>query len=54
MPTLRAIVRYGYAPFMMFGLTAVAYWGVADLVIARGHTWAYLLMLPLLVVAYAS
>ncbi len=36
MPALRALVRYGYAPFMMLGLTAAAYWVVAELVIARG------------------
>jgi len=29
MPALRAIVRYGYAPFMMLGLTAAAYWVVS-------------------------
>lgn len=54
MPTLRAIVRYGYAPFMMLGLTSVAYLIVSDLVVERGHTWAYLLMIPLLVVAYLT
>jgi len=54
MSALRAIVRYGYAPFMMFGLTAVAYWVVAELVVAQGHTWAYLLIIPLLAVAYAT
>jgi sterol desaturase/sphingolipid hydroxylase (fatty acid hydroxylase superfamily) len=51
---LGAIVRYGYAPFMMLGLTGAAYWVVADLVVARGHTWAYLLLAPLLVLAYAT
>lgn len=54
MSALRTIVRYGYAPFMMFGLTAVAYWVVSELVVAQGHTWAYLLMIPLLVIAYAT
>lgn len=54
MSALRAIVRYGYAPFMMLGLTGVAYLVVSELVVARGHTWAYLLMIPLLVIAYAS
>ena len=53
MPSLRSIVRYGYAPFMMFGMTGAAYWVVSDLVVARGHTWAYLLLVPLLVLAYA-
>jgi len=53
MPSLRSIVRYGYAPFMMFGMTGAAYWVVSDFVVARGHTWAYLLLVPLLVLAYA-
>ena len=48
MPALRAIVRYGYAPFMMLGLTGVAYWVVSDLVLARGNPWAYLWLAPLL------
>jgi sterol desaturase/sphingolipid hydroxylase (fatty acid hydroxylase superfamily) len=52
MPSLRSIVRYGYAPFMMFGMTAAAYWVVSDLVVARGHTLAYLLLVPLLALAY--
>lgn len=54
MKTLREIVRYGYAPFMMFGLTGAAYWVVSDLVVARGHTWAYLLIVPLLGIAYLT
>lgn len=54
MPALRAIVRYGYAPFMMLGLTTVAYLVVEELVVERGHTWAYLLMIPLLAVAYVT
>jgi sterol desaturase/sphingolipid hydroxylase (fatty acid hydroxylase superfamily) len=54
MPILRALVRYGYAPFMMLGLTGAAYWVVAELVVAQGNTWAYLLLAPLLVVAYLT
>jgi len=54
MPALRALVRYGYAPFMMLGLTFAAYWVVAELVVARGHTWAYLLLAPLLALAYLT
>jgi len=52
MPALRALVRYGYAPIMMLGLTAVAYLIVAELVVARGETWAYVLLIPLRAVAY--
>jgi sterol desaturase/sphingolipid hydroxylase (fatty acid hydroxylase superfamily) len=54
MKYVREIVRYGYAPFMMLGLTGAAYWVVADLVVARGQTWAYLLIIPLLGVAYLT
>ena len=54
MPTLRAVVRYGYAPFMMLGLTAAAYLVVSELVVARGETWAYVLLIPLLAVAYLT
>jgi sterol desaturase/sphingolipid hydroxylase (fatty acid hydroxylase superfamily) len=54
MPALRAIVRYGYAPFMMLGLTAAAYWVVAELVVAQGNAWAYALLIPLLAVAYLT
>jgi len=54
MHVLRAIVRYGYAPFIMLGLTGAAYWVVADLVVSRGHTWAYLLLAPLLGIAYLT
>src|SRR5262245_20936395 len=53
MPSLREIVRLGYAPFMMFGMTGAAYWVVSDLVVARGHTSAYLLLVPLLAIGYA-
>jgi sterol desaturase/sphingolipid hydroxylase (fatty acid hydroxylase superfamily) len=54
MPALRAVVRYGYAPFMMLGLTGVAYWIVAELVIAQNNPWAYLWLAPLLAMAYAT
>lgn len=54
MPMLRALVRYGYAPFMMLALTGAAYFVVAEIVVAQGHTWAYLLLVPLLVAAYAA
>ena len=54
MPILRAIVRYGYAPFMMLGLTTVAYLIVSELVVERGQTWAYVLLIPLLAVAYLT
>ena len=47
MSFLRNIVRYGYVPFMMLGLTGAAYW-----VVANGHSYAWLL--PLLALAYAS
>ena len=48
MKYLREAVRYGYAPFMMFGLTGAAYWVVSELVVAQGNTWAYLWLAPLL------
>lgn len=54
MKTLRTLVRYGYAPFMMLGLTGAAYWVVSELVVAQGKTWAYLLLAPLLALAYLS
>jgi sterol desaturase/sphingolipid hydroxylase (fatty acid hydroxylase superfamily) len=47
MSFLSALVRYGYAPFMMLGLTGAAYW-----VVVNGHSYFWLL--PLLVLAYAS
>ena len=37
MRVLREAVRYGYAPFMMFGLTGAAYW-----VVANGHSYFWL------------
>jgi sterol desaturase/sphingolipid hydroxylase (fatty acid hydroxylase superfamily) len=52
MPVASALVRYGYAPFMMLGMTGAAYWVVSDVVVARGHTWGYLLLVPLLAIAY--
>ena len=54
MPALRAIVRYGYAPFMMLGLTAAAYLVVSELAVAGDNPWAYLWLAPLLVLAYAT
>ncbi len=54
MPALRAVVRYGYAPFMMLGLTGIAYWIVAELAIAQNNPWAYLWLAPLLAMAYAT
>ena len=49
---LRNIVRYGYVPFMMLGLTSVAYRVVAN---DQGHTWLwYLWLAPLLAFAYAT
>jgi sterol desaturase/sphingolipid hydroxylase (fatty acid hydroxylase superfamily) len=54
MPALRAIVRYGYAPFMMLGLTAAAYFVVSELAVAGDNPWAYLWLAPLLVLAYAT
>ena len=54
MPALRDVVRYGYAPFMMLGLTGVAYWIVAELAIAQNNPWAYLWLAPLLALAYAT
>jgi sterol desaturase/sphingolipid hydroxylase (fatty acid hydroxylase superfamily) len=54
MKYLREAVRYGYAPFMMFGLTGAAYWVVSELVVAQGNTWAYLWLAPLLAIAYAT
>jgi sterol desaturase/sphingolipid hydroxylase (fatty acid hydroxylase superfamily) len=54
MPALRAIVRYGYAPFMMLGLTAAAYFVVSELAVAGDNPWAYLWLAPLLALAYAT
>ncbi len=47
MSTLRSIVRWAYAPFLMLGLTGAAYW-----VVANGHSYFWLA--PLLVIAYAT
>lgn len=44
MPT---IVRYGFAPFMMLGLTGAAYWTVSS-------GYSYLWLVPLLAAAYAT
>ena len=50
MSLLRNIVRYGYVPFMMLGLTSVAYWIVVR---ATSH-WDYFWLAPLLVATYAA
>lgn len=44
---LRTLVRYAYAPFMMFGLIGAAYWVVAS---HRSYGW----LIPLLVLAFAT
>lgn len=50
MSVLRTIVRYAFAPFMMLGLTAVAYW-----VVASATTWVgYLWLAPLLAFGYLT
>ncbi len=54
MPALRTLVRYGYAPFMMLGLTGAAYWIVSELAVGQNNPWAYLLLAPLLALAYAT
>ncbi|MGL4397190.1 MAG: sterol desaturase family protein [Hyphomicrobium sp.] len=46
MEVLRYVVRVAYAPFMMLGLTAIAYW-----IVAGGHS--YLWLAPVLATAYA-
>lgn len=49
MQVLRSVVRWGFAPFMMIGLTAVAYH-----IVTHAVTWHdYLWLAPLLVFAYA-
>jgi sterol desaturase/sphingolipid hydroxylase (fatty acid hydroxylase superfamily) len=47
MAVLGALVRYGYAPFMLLGLNGAAYW-----IVASGYSYAWLA--PLLVVAFVS
>ena len=54
MPALRALVRYGYAPFMMLGLTGAAYWVVAELVVAQATPGPICCSSPLLAVAYVT
>ena len=49
MQVLRSVVRWGFAPCMMIGLTAVAYH-----IVTHAVTWhEYLWLAPLLVFAYA-
>ena len=47
MSWVRNTVRYGYVPFMMLGLTSIAYW-----VVVNGYSYFWLA--PLLALAYAS
>jgi sterol desaturase/sphingolipid hydroxylase (fatty acid hydroxylase superfamily) len=47
MSAMQSIVRYGYAPFMMLGLTGAAYW-----VMTSGHS--YLWLVPILLTAFAT
>ena len=47
MPALSALVRYGYAPFMILGLNGAAFW-----VVSQGHSYAWLA--PLLLIAFAT
>ncbi len=47
MPLLRTVVRYGYVPFMLLGLTGAAY-----AVVAGGY--AYLWVAPILALAFAA
>lgn len=47
MSVLRSVVRVAYAPFLMLGLTAAAYW-----VVVSGHSWLW--FVPLLAVAFAT
>ena len=50
MTVLRSIVRYGYVPFMLLGLTGAAYW-----VVINAHSfWSYFWLAPLLALAYAT
>lgn len=50
MAVLRSIVRWGFAPFMMLGLTSLAYGVVARAESAIDYLW----LLPLLILAYAT
>ena len=50
MQLLRPLVRYGYAPFMMLGLPAAAYWVVTSAQSFYGYLW----LAPLLALAYAT
>jgi sterol desaturase/sphingolipid hydroxylase (fatty acid hydroxylase superfamily) len=46
-PLLRALVRYGYVPFMILGMNAAAYF-----VVANGHSYVWLL--PLLAITLGT
>ena len=50
MSRLRTIVRWAYAPFLMLGLTAVAYWIVVNAKATIDYFW----LLPLIGVAYLT
>ena len=50
MQFLRPLVRYGFAPFMMLGLPAGAFWVVFN----AQTVWGYLWLAPLLALAYAT
>lgn len=50
MSSLRSIVRYGYAPFMMLGLPALAYMVVSHATSGYHYLW----LAPLLAIAYAT
>ena len=50
MSFVRSFVRWGYAPFMMLGLTSLAYW-----IVTSADTWVdYLWLAPLLAASYAT
>lgn len=50
MSFVRSFVRWGYAPFMMLGLTSLAYW-----IVTSADTWVdYLWLAPLLAAGYAT
>lgn len=46
----KSLVRYGYVPFMLLGLNAVAFY----IVTTSASRWDYLWLLPLLVIAFLA
>lgn len=50
MASLRSIVRYGYAPFMLLGMTTSAYWIVTSARTIYDYFW----LAPLLALAYGT